>query len=154
MTYQLSLGTKNYMKSYIIFITIGHASRYWPVSCERESSSLHSPAKQRGFSPLQKWKNPFCKGIPLTWHVGQWSSRPGWHLLSRRSNLGPGLLGSCPNTGTPINAHDSNRPSRSPDRKVDFYLAWSQVDPNELIWSQTFLFDQVGHNLIPNIHDI
>jgi hypothetical protein len=31
---------------------------------------------------------------------------------------------------------------------------WSQVDPNELIWSQTFLFDQVGDNLIPNIHDI
>jgi hypothetical protein len=31
---------------------------------------------------------------------------------------------------------------------------WFQVDPNELIWSQTFLFDQVGDNLIPNIHDI
>jgi hypothetical protein len=31
---------------------------------------------------------------------------------------------------------------------------WAQVDPNELIWSQTFLWDQVGDNLIPNIHDI
>jgi hypothetical protein len=32
--------------------------------------------------------------------------------------------------------------------------SWAQVDPNELIWSQTFLCDQVGDNLIPNIHDI
>jgi hypothetical protein len=31
-------------------------------------SIIHSPAKQRGFSLLQKGKNPFCKGIPLTWH--------------------------------------------------------------------------------------
>jgi hypothetical protein len=27
-----------------------------------------SPARQRRFSPLHKGKNPFCKGIPLTWH--------------------------------------------------------------------------------------
>jgi hypothetical protein len=31
-------------------------------------SLIHAPAKQRGFSPLQKGKNPFCKVIPLTWH--------------------------------------------------------------------------------------
>jgi hypothetical protein len=30
-------------------------------------SLIHAPAKQRGFSPLQRGKNPFCKGIPLTW---------------------------------------------------------------------------------------
>jgi hypothetical protein len=42
------------------------------VSCERKiffpsrESLIHSPAKQRSFSPLQKGKNPFCKGIPLT----------------------------------------------------------------------------------------
>jgi hypothetical protein len=28
---------------------------------------------------------------------------------------------------------------------------WAQVDPNDIIWSQTFLCDQVGDNLIPNI---
>jgi hypothetical protein len=40
----------------------------------RESLN-HSPAKQRGFSPLQKGKNPVCKGILLTWHGPMFLSR-------------------------------------------------------------------------------
>jgi hypothetical protein len=43
-------------------------------------SLIHSPAKQRGFSPLQKEFFPFCKGIPLplTWHG------PLYHLVDER----------------------------------------------------------------------
>jgi hypothetical protein len=28
---------------------------------------------------------------------------------------------------------------------------WAQVETNDIIWSQTFLCDQVGDNFIPNI---
>jgi hypothetical protein len=54
-----------------------YVSIHWPVSCEREVSKrpfdsmeslIYSPSKQRGISPLQKGKNTFFKGIPLTWH--------------------------------------------------------------------------------------